>query len=59
MDANFVYLNFVAWDLQPVLETAADLLQEAGFPWAAYQPFRDYDPAISLFGFLAPPLQRR
>lgn len=59
MDANFVYLDFVAWDLQSVLEAAADLLQGAGLPWAAYQPFRDYDPAISLFGFPAPPLQRR
>lgn len=60
MDVFFVYLDFVAWDLQPVLETAADLLQEAGLPWAAYQPFRDYQEcAISLFGFPAPPLQRR
>ena len=58
-DFYFAYLDFIAWDLQPVLETAADLLQTAGIPWAVYRPYRDCDPAISLYGFDAPPLQRQ
>lgn len=57
-DRYFAYLDFLAWDLQPVLETAADLLQAAGLPWAVYRPYRDMDPATSLFGFPASPLQR-
>ncbi len=58
-DPYFAYLDFVAWDLQPVLEAAADLLQDAGLPWAVYRPYRDTDPPTSLFGFPARPLQRR
>ena len=57
-DVNFAYLDFIAWDLQPVLETAAKLLQEAGLPWAVYRPYRNCNPATSLFSFGAPPLQQ-
>ncbi len=58
-DPYFAYLDFIAWDLQRVLEAAADLLQDAGLPWAVYRPYRDANPPTSLFGFPAQPLQRR
>ena len=34
------YLDFLAWDLQPVLEAAADFLERSPVAWAGFHSFR-------------------
>ena len=37
---NCGYVDFLAWDLPPVLDAAADFFRTSGLEWAAYRTFR-------------------
>ena len=37
---RYVYIDFMAWDLQAVLDAAAGIFMESGLPWGIFHSFR-------------------
>ncbi len=46
---QFGYLDLLAWDLQPALDTAADLLRRRNIPWACWHSFFTEDRTVQLY----------
>ncbi len=46
---QFGYLDLLAMDLQPALETAADVLRRHNIPWACWHSFFTEDRTVQLF----------
>ena len=46
---QFGYLDLVAWDLQPALDTVKELLRRHDLPWACWHPFYTPDRTEQLF----------
>ena len=42
------YLDFIAWDLPPVLQAARTFLADSGIPWASFHTFRRNVGGVSL-----------
>ena len=43
------YLDFIAWDISPVLEAAEDFFRKSGLDWAAFHSFRRDVSTVKLF----------
>ncbi len=46
---QFGYLDLLAWDLQPALDTVVSLLQKHNLPWACWHTFYYPDRTVQLF----------
>lgn len=46
---QFGYLDLLAWDLQPALDTVKELLQKHNIPWAHWHTFYTLDRTVQIF----------
>ena len=42
------YLDFIAWDLRPVLDAAVEYVEQSGLDWASFHSFRRVVPTVRL-----------
>ena len=46
---NFGYIDFIAYDLKPVIDTMIELFEKSKVRWATYHSFRKDVDAVTIY----------